>query len=64
MTGNSHVNRPTDRKGGIARENVRSRKANFAAPPLARSKRNRSANQEDRTEDMGGRKSRAPKPIR
>jgi hypothetical protein len=53
--------RPTkpDLKRSIAREDVRTRRRNLATPPLVRSKRNRSANQEDRFEDFGGRKRRS-----
>jgi len=46
-------------KRSIAREDVRTRRKNVATPPLVRSKRNRSANQEDRFEDFGGRKRRS-----
>jgi hypothetical protein len=48
-------------KREIAQEFVRERRKNVGAPPIVRSKRNRSANQEDRSEDAGGRHRRAPK---
>jgi hypothetical protein len=45
-------------KHEIALEGVRARRKNVATPSLVRSKRNRGANQEDRTRDFGGRRRR------
>jgi hypothetical protein len=49
---------PLAKNREVAKDHVRSRRDDVAAPPIIRSKRNRSANQEDRWADQFGRRRR------
>lgn len=49
---------PMTKNRDVAKEHVRSRRDDVAVPPIIRSKRNRSANQEDRRADQFGRRRR------